>query len=401
MFILNYRNFFQGGIFIFNINKKTTKILNVLIIALSTLIILGGYVFLTNGKDFSNNNNYKYYKGKILEITGTADAGNDMISTSAYIEILNKDLKGQKIVASQLSGGLNGHEDNKVNPGDTFIVYHSQDGFALGEPYRLSGLMLLVGIFFIGLLILGKAKGLKTIISLSITCGAIFLLFIPSILAGYNIYLAAIFTAIFITLTTLPLVSGYNKKSLAAIIGCIGGVFVVGILTFFMNKILRLTGLSSQESILLLQSSASSGFPAFDLKGIAFASIILGALGATMDVAISISSSLYEFCKEVKDVTFKKALNSGLTIGKDIMGTMTNTLILAYIGSSLTSILLLIMYNGKLLEMINQEILATEILQALAGSIGMLLTIPITAVVATYLYLKVKKTKTDREILNK
>lgn len=270
----------------------------------------------------------------------------------------------------------------------------------MAEAYRLNGLMFLVGFFFIGLLILGKFNGLKTIISLSITCGAIFMLFIPSILSGHNIYLSSILTAIFITLTTLPLVSGYNKKSLAATIGCIGGVIIVGLLTLLMNNLLSLTGLSSQESVLLLQNSSAAGLPPFDIKGITFASIMLGALGATMDVAISIASSLFELCKEVKDVTFKKALNSGLTIGKDIMGTMTNTLILAYIGSSLTTILLLTMYGGSLVEILNQEIIATELLQSVAGSIGMLLTIPLTALVASYLYIKVKKVKTDREILN-
>ena len=119
-----------------------------------------------------------------------------------------------------------------------------------------------------------------------------------------------------------------------------------------------------------------------------------------MDVAISIASSLFEFCKEVKDVTFKKSLTSGLIIGKDIMGTMTNTLILAYIGSSLTTILLLLMYGGDFSEILSKEIISTELLQSLAGSIGMLLTIPITAIIASYLYIKVKKVKSDREILN-
>ena len=140
--------------------------------------------------------------------------------------------------------------------------------------------------------------------------------------------------------------------------------------------------------------------PSFDLKALTFAAIILGALGATMDVAISIASSLFEFCKEVKDVTFKKSLTSGLIIGKDIMGTMTNTLILAYIGSSLTTILLLLMYGGDFSEILSKEIISTELLQSLAGSIGMLLTIPITAIIASYLYIKVKKVKSDREILN-
>lgn len=303
-------------------------------------------------------------------------------------------------MATQLSGGIPGYKDEPIKIGDKFIIRKSADSIFVTDHYRVNSLFFLIGIFFIGLLILGKITGLKTIISLSLTCSSIFMLFIPSILAGFNIYLSSILTAIFIIITTLPLVSGYTKKSLAAAIGCIGGVITVGLITLIMNKVLHLTGLSNQDSVALVTASSSMGLQSLDLKGIAFASIILGALGATMDVSISIASSLYEFCKEVKDVTFKKAINSGLTIGKDIMGTMTNTLILAYIGSSLTSILLLILHGGELSEILSKEMISTELLQSLAGSIGMLLTIPITAAVASYLYIKVKKHKTDREILN-
>lgn len=371
-----------------------------ILIISSTIIIFAGYFFFTNGKSLLRTNNYTNYVGEVTRVIDSEKTSEGMISTSVSVKILNKDLKGEEVVASQLSGGIPGYNENPINVGDKFVIHKTEDSIFLADHYRINGLFFLIALFFIGLLVLGKINGLKTIISLTITCGSIFMLFIPSIFAGYNIYVTSILTAVFIIITTLPLVSGYTKKSLAAAVGCIGGVLAVSLITLLMNKVLNLTGLSSQDSILLLNTSAAMKLPSFDLKALTFAAIILGALGATMDVAISIASSLFEFCKEVKDVTFKKSLTSGLIIGKDIMGTMTNTLILAYIGSSLTTILLLLMYGGDFSEILSKEIISTELLQSLAGSIGMLLTIPITAIIASYLYIKVKKVKSDREILN-
>ena len=124
-----------------------------------------------------------------------------------------------------------------------------------------------------------------------------------------------------------------------------------------------------------------------DLKAVIFAMIIVGALGAVMDVAMSIASSLCEINEKSPDLPARELIKSGFSIGRDIMGTMANTLVLAYIGSSLCCMLLMVIYSNNVGQIINREQIAVEILQALSGSIGILAALPLTAV-TTVLCLK-------------
>ena len=122
-----------------------------------------------------------------------------------------------------------------------------------------------------------------------------------------------------------------------------------------------------------------------DLRAIIFASITIGAMGATMDVAMDITSSLFEIRRKIPDISFSHLVHSGVIIGRDIMGTMANTLILAYIGSSLTTVLLFASYQSSLEQLLNRELIIVELLQALCGSIGILCTIPISALISSAL----------------
>ena len=161
------------------------------------------------------------------------------------------------------------------------------------------------------------------------------------------------------------------------------GVLVSGVLITFMDKLLKLTGFVSEESLYLLRINTKHPI---DLKAIIFAAILIGAIGAIMDVSMSIAASLAEMQEKLEYTPFSMLVKSGIAIGKDIMGTMANTLILAYIGSSLSVVLLLVSYNSSLLELLNKEMIVVEILQALVGSIGILFTMPLTSLVCGYLY---------------
>ena len=130
-----------------------------------------------------------------------------------------------------------------------------------------------------------------------------------------------------------------------------------------------------------------------DLKAIIFGAIVIGAMGAIMDVAMSISSALYEMREKYAATNFTQLFSSGMTIGRDIMGTMANTLVLAYIGGSLSIVLLLITYSSSVLDLLNREMVIVEMLQAIVGSMGILLTLPLTAFVAGILYSKKPDTK--------
>lgn len=364
-----------------------------IIFLIYSLIALCGimYIFLGNSyyKDkVSVNKGLKgdYFKGEIVDVgESTVDENIGWVTTKVKIKFLNGVNKGSIVDSELVQDGLFNKLTKNVKIGDKYIVYKQNiEGatyWGLGEPIKTTKLSYLLGVFFLGLIILGGINGVKTIVSLSATCLGIFMVFIPSIMAGANVYINTIIVSAFIIFVTLPIVIGINKKCLSSIIGCLGGVFVSGIIAVIMTNILNLSGMINEETVYITYINAN-----INLKAIVFASIVIGSLGATMDIAISIASSIKELSSEVKDVSRKKLILSGLNIGKDIMGTMTNTLILAYIGSSLSMAILLIAYNTSLYEALNKERMIVEILQSLTGSLGMLLTIPITAVISSFLY---------------
>jgi uncharacterized membrane protein len=272
----------------------------------------------------------------------------------------------------------------KVTVGDRIILvnFGGSEWFFV-DFVRINQIIILGVIFAVLLLIFGRAKGLNAILSLGFTCMAVFTVFIPAILSGNNIYLSSIIVCLFSIIVTILIINGVNKKSLASITGCIGGVIAAAGLTLLMSHTLRLTGITSGESVNLLYLPLETPL---NLRALIFAGIIIGASGAVMDVAVSISSALWELRAQAPDITFGSLFKSGINIGRDVMASMTNTLVLAYIGSSLTMLLLLIVYEASMIDLFNSELIITELLQAIIGSMGILLAMPLTALVCAALF---------------
>ena len=275
--------------------------------------------------------------------------------------------------------------EREVEVGDRVIVIYDSFGgrFFFVNFVRINHVAILGAVFLALVLLFGRKKGFGAIVSLGLICMAIFLVFIPAILSGRDIYVATIIICVFAIVSTLLIVIGPNKKALSAMLGCLGGVLLAGLLMFIMDIILGLTGALDHETMALL--NISTGEP-IDLRAIIFAGVIIGAVGAIMDVAMSIASSLWEIREAGSITDFASIVKSGVNIGKDILGTMLNTLILAYIGSSLSLILLIVSHTTSYTELLNMEMVIVEFLRALVGSFGMLLTIPLTAVICGWLY---------------
>ena len=332
-------------------------------------------------------------KSQDYELGGNTPVKSEVIVFDA--KITSGSQKGKIVQASQTQDGMNALNQVNVTVNSNILMSQAQgqDELANGawiftDNQRSDNLMLFGVIFFILLLLFGRKKGFNTIVSLVFTCLAIFIVFIPALLSGYNIYITTIIVGVFIILMTLIIINGINKKSLSSAIGCLGGLAISGVLTIFMSNILKLTGGLNEDSVFLMNMNAKHPI---DLKAVIFAAIIIGALGAVIDVSISISSSLNEICEKAEGLSFKSIVNSGSNIGRDIIGAMSNTLILAYIGSSLAVVLLLVAYNNSMIVLFNKEMIVVDILQALIGSFGILLTIPITSIVFAYLHTKNKK----------
>lgn len=327
-----------------------------------------------------------YALGGAQTVTGTS------ITFSA--QVVSGPRKGQVCTAVQTNDPFTPMQQKEIAVGDKVLLHSTAaltgadevpgaTGWMLGEYVRTDALAALLGAFLALILLFGRGKGLNTIVSLGFTCAAVFLVFIPSILSGRNIYFWSVLTCVFVIAMTLLIVAGADRKSLASALGCTGGVLFAGFLTVFMDHFLRLTGFLNEESTYLSYLGTEKPI---DLKAIIFAAIIIGAMGAIMDVSMSISSSLWELREKLGGASPELLFRSGVTIGRDIMGTMANTLVLAYIGSSLSSVLLLIAYNESMLALLNREKIVVEILQSLTGSFGILIALPLTSLICALLY---------------
>jgi uncharacterized membrane protein len=330
-----------------------------------------------------------YFTGVVTHIIDRFDSSeSEWFSGETLIfgvRLTERGRRGENVVAEQFSGDFFLVNERKVAPGDRVLLIYNDftDQYYFANYVRINYIFVL-GIIFFGLILLfARKKGLNAILALGFTCLAIFLVFIPAILSGRNIYAATLIICLFSIVTTLLIVIGPGKKAWAAMLGCLGGVLVAGVLMLAMDILLSLTGGLDRETQSLLLLPIDNPI---NLRALVFAGVILGAVGAIMDVAMSISASLWEL-REAGGVTqFKSLLKSGINIGKDIMGTMLNTLILAYIGSSLSLLLLIVVHTASYAELFSMEMIIVEFLRALVGSFGMLMTIPLTAVICGWLY---------------
>lgn len=391
--------------------RMKDKIVYILTIIFSILFIYFGNQYVSKDLTiFKEGQQIEYQKVKVVEILNRmeTDVGVETEEPLMEVEIefnakvLTGKKKGKIIKAVQTQNPLVCVEIKEVEVGDTVLIMknHSSDlgefeEWSMAEYVRTDHLIVLGLIFVIALLVFGKWKGLHTVLSLGFTCLVVFLVFIPAVLAGKNIYLYSIIVCIYIAIMTLLIVNGTNRKSLAAALGCIGGTTVAGIITVIMDKTMQLTGFLDENSTYLLYINKEHPI---DLKAIIFGGILIGSIGAVMDVSVDIAASLHEISRKIKNISRKALMHSGFTIGRDILGTMANTLVLAYVGSSLSTVLLLVAYNGtSLIYLLNMERLVVEMLQALAGSIGILCTIPLTSMICGLLFGKKGEHKDRKE----
>jgi len=330
----------------------------------------------------------KYASGKVIEILKenvnkelSVSFQEHQITQLVKVQVLNGEHAGEVIeIENHLT--TNPIYDIKVKPGNRVVLNieetPEESMFYIADIERYPILMIVLGIFLGLLVLIGGGKGIRAIISLCITAFMVFFILVPAILNNYPPIQSAVVVALISTFLTMAIVGGINLKSLAASLGTIFSVSIAGIISLIVINYAPLTGFHDQESAMLWMSRSDLNF-----SGILAAAIIIGALGAVMDVGMSIASSITELKRVNKDLTPAELIKSGMNVGKDIMGTMANTLILAYIGGAFS--LALLAANAPLIKLVSLNSIATEITSAITGSIGIVLCVPITAVISAYL----------------
>ncbi len=352
---------------------------------------------------FADNgmNNMVNAKGKVLEVfdeQSSEDMGydeNSLIQGVQKVKILitTGEYKGREVVVENYLQG-SPVSDIRAKEGQRLLMLIDKSDpeniqFFISSYERDVYLYGLIIFFILLILVIGKIQGLKSIATLFITMAIIFMYTVPTILEGTNPVFASVISCIIITIVTMVTLSGFNKKAISAIIGTATGIIIAGIISYIISKFAHLSGFDTSEATMLLYIPQRI---AFDFNELLFAGIIIGTMGATMDISMSVASSMNEIVIHNPTVSIKDLMSSGLNVGRDVMGTMTNTLILAYTGSSMSILLVFFAYKTSIMEIMNLDIIATEIVRSIAGSIGLILSVPCTALTASTLE-KIRRNK--------
>lgn len=324
--------------------------------------------------------------GAKAEVLSTDDRG--IIQTGLFrtgdqrchVRVLSGEHKGLEMDGiNLLSGSLK--EDKVFVPGDTawVLIERDTDGnpifINLIDYYRIGTEWILVIAFALILIAFAGIRGIRMILSFVFAFFSIWKMLIPAVLKGASPFLMCTLTLILLTLVTLPMVSGVNRRSLAAICGALLSMLVTLLLSLFMTRILRIHGsvLESSEALLY------SGFMTLDLTSLFAGVVCLSAGGAIMDLSIDVSAAMWEVKEHSPLIGTKALFASAMEVGRAGVGTQITTLLLAYMGSYLTLMMVYMAQATPIPNIFTSKSIAAEILQTLVGAMGIVMVTPLTA----------------------
>ena len=371
-----------------NLKKNIISIIGVIICS-SIIILLSKFIFTGGFLTDKYNKGMEYYKGVVTSIVEEDLQADEFLEDvevgfqTVSVEIKDGPLEGGEF---EVGNPVSRLYNVKVKVGSKVIVgCYDRDGENVVTIFsydRSNTLYMLMALFAVIVILIGGIKGIKSLVSLIFTLVCCIFLMLPLMFRGVNPILAGIIMAILSISVTLSLVSGINKKTLTAILGTISGVVIAGVIAYIFGNLSNLSGITMEDAESLMYIAEDTGLK---IKGIMFTGILVASLEAVMDVAMSIASSIFEIHSINNDATIGELFKSAMNIGKDIIGTMTNTLILAFAGGSLSILILIYSSNMPYNKLINLDVLGIELIQGISGSIGIVLAVPITAVIGSYL----------------
>ena len=318
----------------------------------------------------------KYEKAVVTKIIkdNLAEDGSRYGTQKVLVKITTGTYKGKEKQAINPSGTLFG-ADCKVGARIIVIVNKSgtNAGFTVYSQDRTMAIYGFALIFAAVVCAIGGKKGVYAILSLVFAFACIIGIMFPMMYRGISPIVLTIIVAVLTTIVTLGLLGGYSSKTVSAILGTAIGVVIAAVAAMAFGKAAGITG-----------------YNVSDIGELLFAGIIISALGAVMDVGMSIASTIQEIYETDKTLSMKRLFVSGINVGRDMMGTMTNTLIFAYVGGAMTTLVINYAYDLSYRQLANSYVIGIEIMQGLSGSLGVVLTVPITALIASFLAVRKK-----------
>ncbi len=321
---------------------------------------------------------------KILEEKKINVPGKIQLYQKIELHIASGNLKGRKVVSEH--GKIPISYVPKFKVGDKVYIVRTnvlgeKESFVVTDYVRRTPLYLLFLFFVILTILIGRIRGVLSLLGMAISFATIFIFILPNIISGKDPVFIAILASVFIIPITFYLSHGINGKTTSAVLGTVISLIIIGIFANFFTEIAHLSGFSSDEAS-FIQTMTRGGL---NMRGLLLAGIIIGALGILDDITVSQSAIVYKLKETNPTLHFGQVWAKTMDIGKDHIASMVNTLVLVYTGASLPLLLLFINSTVPISDAINYEMLAEEIVRTLVASIGLILAVPITTFFASYL----------------
>ncbi|MCX7682059.1 MAG: YibE/F family protein [Anaerolineae bacterium] len=321
---------------------------------------------------------------RILE-EGTLDLGGGSVQPyqRVLVRIEGGSLAGQEVAIEEGTVNLISQE-RLFRVGDRVYVEWTAgpDGerFYISDFIRTTPLLWIVGLFVVLVALIGRGRGLRALVGTLFSLVVLFAFVLPQIIAGRNPVLVSLAGAAILLTVSTYLVYGWNCKAHAAVAGMILSLGLTGALASVFVRATRLTGIGEEASFLIFELGQT-----INLQGLVLGGIIIGSLGVLDDICVGQASAVFELANVNPRLSWYGLFQSSLNIGRDHIAAMVNTLLLAYVGASMPLMLAFMLYPEPLWRRVNREPIAEEIVRTLVGSIGLILAVPLTGLIASLL----------------
>ncbi len=337
------------------------------------------------------DNEVEFERAKVVDVLKEKmtldEVADDAYAGSQELNVIVKSgrYKGESMTAYNSFGPYYG-VPVEAGEGVTLTIKTNPDGSTYVSVYEINRIPIIAGfllLFFFVVAVIGRRTGLKSIVGLLFTFVCLFMILIPLLLRGAPTILTTLITCTYIALVSFTILGGVHRKSVSAFLGTAAGMCLAMVFALTVQRFARIDGLRMEDAEALLQLK----YAGIDIKirGLLVAGIIISSLGAVMDVAMSISSSLEEVYAANHALTRRELFRSGMNIGRDMVGTMTNTLILAFLGGEFTLMIFLYARELTFYHMFSAAFISLETISGISASMGMVLAIPLTALISSAL----------------
>lgn len=330
-----------------------------------------------------------YEKGTVTEILAESlerEEGSTRYRGTQVLKVrINSgELAGQEI---EVSNELSATHNILAAKGQNLIIQvDAPEGLA---PFysvfnydRTTGIVMILSMFALFMVLVGGRKGIRSMLGLAFALFLIIAFLLPAIYHGWSPVGMGVATALLIAFFSMALLNGFGEKTLAAFLAVLAGIIASAVLYYMFSAVLHLSGFNLEEAEELILIQYHTGM---NVGQVLFAGILIASLGAVMDMTMSVASALFEMKRIHPELSGREIFRSGMEIGRDMIGTMCETLILAFAGTGITALLVMISYGTTISQLLSSDYVALELIHSFTGSLAVILSVPITAGITAFM----------------